>query len=122
MIRIFVGRSDSFRHGRYSMTYRFPERGLHPRDQIAFVHWLVDKYLTKRQNYLVETYSDFILKALNNEIIEGRLQPGDVEAYDEGCSPAISDKVEEYGYGYPSIDEEIEYVERNSPITEDPWL
>lgn len=117
MIRLYVGRCPH--ELPYQVRHRFPERGKHPREQVFLTELLIDTFLEDvTKEVLVETYSDFVLKAFNKEIVEGRLPAGYVQAFDEDGVPANDDKVEELGFGFPSIDEEIEYVEISDPWKE----
>jgi hypothetical protein len=107
MIRIHVGLAlepPPFFHRRFT----FPEARLHPRKQVAWANWMISNAALTKQDILIETFSDFILSAINCHLVRGTIPLDMVEAWDEG---GVLLPVEEHGIIYPSIEEEIEYLE-----------
>lgn len=123
MISIFVGRSSGGAQSRNTISFFLPERGLHPRDQVAFAFWLVRRQKGKPlQNFMVETYSEVILKSLN-KAMQG--ETVEAEAFDENKVPA---SLGDEGFVYPSMEPELKFLEGSdaeyTPVQwepKDPW-
>jgi hypothetical protein len=126
MIRIYYGGAYNIGLSQKAYRYSFPEVGIHPRTQVAWAVDLVNKYLETKREIILETYSDFIVRAINNEIARKTVPLEEFELYDEGHQVEGSSQ----GFDLPSVAKTVDFVNgvhpnippgKEVPLAPDPW-
>ncbi len=72
LVRMFSGES------RQTLLIQQPEVHLHPRGQAEFASLFVSAIANRKQKFIVETHSDYIIDRIRIEISKGNIAPEDV--------------------------------------------
>jgi predicted ATPase len=65
-----------------SLFYEEPENMLHPNLEIRFVDYLIDSFIKRDGNFIIETHSLHMLRAFQLAVAEKRIKAKDVVIYD----------------------------------------